>query len=122
VIAVLHVLNASGHLTLTWNPADSVDVARARKEVEDLRAAGYSFFAVEGATGIDEIEKGKGHLVVKKVEQIFAPLPVESPAGEVVQLPPPKKRGRPKGVPNKPKIAPTPAGPTHVAVRAMAGG
>ena len=102
----LYVLDASGHLTLTWNPDDAADVARARAEVENLRAAGYGFFAIEGAEGVDELEHGKGHLVVRRADQ-------------VVQEVPAKRRGRPPGSKNVPKAEPK---TKHVAVRQMRGG
>ena len=92
----LYILDASGHLTLTWNPDDAADVARARAEVENLRAAGYSFFAIEGAEGVDELERGKGHLVVRRADQ-------------VVQETPAKRRGRPrKAAPMAADVAPAP--------------
>lgn len=134
---IVYILNRSGHLTLTWDHDDPVDRERARGEVEELRAAGYSFFAVEGATGIDEIERGKGHLVVRRVEQIFAEPVVEAPTEEDLVTddtgpiadgfvePGPKKRGRPKGSKNKAKAPVDPPAPElvrHVAVRQMRGG
>ena len=102
----LYVLDASGHLTLTWNPDDAADVARARAEVENLRAAGYGFFAIEGAEGVDELERGKGHLVVRRAEQVVPDAPA-------------KRRGRPPGSKNAPKPE---SAKKHVAVRQLRGG
>lgn len=71
---VLQILDSSGDLTLTWNPEDPEDVARARAEVDRLKAAGYTFFAVVGATGADEIECGNGELIVRHIQ---SPLELE---------------------------------------------
>ena len=53
---VLEIMNGSGHITLTWDPSNPDDVAKARKEIDDLKAAGYTFFAVVGSPGDDEIQ------------------------------------------------------------------
>lgn len=65
---VLEVLDASGHLTLTWDPNNEAETAKARVEVERLRAAGYSFFTVFGANGKDEISAGNGKLFVERLD------------------------------------------------------
>lgn len=41
----MHVLDATGHMTLTWDPDDPDEVARAAAEFQRLRAAGYLMFA-----------------------------------------------------------------------------
>lgn len=89
----LEVLDSSGHLTLTWDPSDPEQVQKAKEEVEQLRAAGYSFFAVVEATG-DEVAAGNGTLIVRRVE---------NPVKPTLTLPP---------------VKPT----RNVAVRPMAGG
>lgn len=61
----LEVLNSSGHLTLTWNPSDPNEVQKAKEEVEQLRAAGYSFFAV--IEDQDAVEAGNGTLLVHRI-------------------------------------------------------
>ena len=42
---VLEVMDASGHLTLTWDPDKPDEVAQARAEFARLKAAGFAFFA-----------------------------------------------------------------------------
>lgn len=106
----LEVLDSSGHLTLTWDPSDPEQVRKAREEVERLRAAGYTFFAVVGATGADEVEAGNGTLIVQRVESPFSALPAQAPSK-------PPKKGRPS------KVAPTQQPPTRtIAMRPMKGG
>jgi hypothetical protein len=41
----LQIMDGSGHLTLSWDPADPETIARAEAEFERLKAAGYAFFA-----------------------------------------------------------------------------
>lgn len=41
----LHVMDGSGHLTLSWDPGDPATVANAQAEFDRLKAAGYAFFA-----------------------------------------------------------------------------
>lgn len=109
---ILEVLDSSGHLTLTWDPSDTEQVRKAREEVERLRAAGYSFFAVVGSQGADEVEAGNGTLIVQRVESPFVQVPAQPEAK-------PPKKGRP------PKVAPAPATqpPTRtIAMRPMKGG
>lgn len=103
----LEVLNGSGHLVLTWNPSVPEEVEKARAEVESLKAAGYTFYAVVGAQG-DEIEAGDGQLIV---ERVSTPIRLLPPVGGV----PKGKKGR------KPKEV-KPTGVRHVAVRQMQGG
>lgn len=43
--ATLEIPNASGHLTLSWDPDVPGSDAKARQEFERLKAAGYAFFA-----------------------------------------------------------------------------
>lgn len=75
----LEVLNGSGHLTLTWNPDDATEVARAREEVAKLKAAGYQFFLVDDGPA-DEVVAGHGSLIVKRLEDpTEAEAPIESP-------------------------------------------
>lgn len=90
----LEILDNSGHLTLTWDPTNKEQVQKAREEVERLRAAGYSFFAVVGA---DEVAAGNGTLVVRRIEDPVEPV-------EVL----PKEKEKPRR--------------RNVAVRPMAGG
>lgn len=116
----LEVLNRSGHLTLKWNPEDPEDVAKAREAVAALKAEGYTFFAVAGRTGVDEVAAGNGYLIVDRVEDPVEYRPAPPAAAAAPEGPPPKKRGRP------PKTAsPPPAKGGHkefVAVRHMGGG
>jgi hypothetical protein len=103
----LEVLNGEGHLTLTWDPAIPAEVAKARDEVERLRAAGYSFFAVVGSKGADEVEAGNGTLLVERIADPIRPPPA---------VPAKKPQGRP------PKNPPPEPDRRTVAVRPMAGG
>lgn len=76
-LSTIEVLDASGHLSLTWNPNDPADVARARKEVENLKAAGYGFFRVLPPE--EAIDQGGGELIVSRVDDPVAPGPVLVP-------------------------------------------
>jgi hypothetical protein len=62
----LEVLNGTGHLTLTWDPTDPKQVEKARQEVENLRAAGYSFFSILDPEE-DVIATGNGTLLVERI-------------------------------------------------------
>lgn len=64
----LEVLNGSGHLTLTWDEADAAQVAATREEVARLKAAGYSFFLVDGSPA-DEVAAGHGELRCQRVAE-----------------------------------------------------
>lgn len=95
--ATIQVLNGRGHLTLEWNPEDPQEAAGIRAEVENLKAAGYSFWLTEDAPA-DEVAAGRGKLLVKRIEdpvkELTAPdddgdLPYEAPAVTS------KRRGRP---------------------------
>jgi hypothetical protein len=44
----LDVPNETGHLTLTWDPADETAVEAARAEFSKLKAAGFAFYATDG--------------------------------------------------------------------------
>lgn len=116
MLDTLEVLDASGHLTLTWDPSDEEQVAKAREEVETLKKAGYSFFAVVGSQGSDEIEAGNGTLLVERIADPIRPSPTPRPSRLAEEPPcldvalPPKK---PKGGSGGRRV---------VAVRPMAGG
>lgn len=112
----IEVLNGSGHLSLTWDPSNPEEVAKAKEEVEALKAAGYTFFEV-----------AEGNLIVERVKDPVRPPPYEAaPSPEpgpstVSEEQPRRKRGRPR----KSDAAPTPAPPQGrrmVAVRQMQGG
>lgn len=45
----MEVLDASGHLTLTWDPHNPDETKKAREEFERLKAAGFAFFTEEGS-------------------------------------------------------------------------
>jgi len=40
----MEILDPSGHLVLTWDPADEASVTRARDEFERLKGCGFAFF------------------------------------------------------------------------------
>lgn len=74
---VLEVLDSSGHLTLTWDPANPDEVAKAREEVKRLKEVGYTFYAVVGATGDDEVDAGNGTLIIQRIDDPICPPSVE---------------------------------------------
>ncbi len=45
---VMEVLDASGHVELTWTPGDAESEATARAEFDRLKAAGFAFFSTPG--------------------------------------------------------------------------
>lgn len=94
----LRVLDVTGDIKIVWDPADEASLAKAREEVERLKAAGYTFFLVDGTPG--DVEGANGELSARYV----------SPE-ELTEAAPAEKRGR-KGVPNR----------QAVAVRPMRGG
>lgn len=108
----LEVLNGSGHLTLTWNPDDPVDVARAREMVTHLKSQGYTFFVVAGSVGDDTVEQGAGRIIVDRIDDPTVPPPTTVLPNTTL----PEVRETPKATPPKGK------GRRHVAVRQMAGG
>ena len=101
----LEILTGRGHLTLTWDPELPEDVARARVEVERLRAAAYQFFLVEGGPA-DPVAAGRGTLEVRRIndptaaDEIAVAVttrhpgePLIAPAGETPTETEPKRRG-----------------------------
>lgn len=90
----LERLGAEGHLSLTWNPDDAAEVARAREEVLGLKKLGYAFFLIDG-TPTDEVAGGKGQLEARRVgaeEVLAAAAALAAETGGA-----PKRRGRPPG-------------------------
>jgi hypothetical protein len=96
----LSVLDRSGDIKIEWDHADPARREWARAEVERLRAAGYTFYLVDG-TPADEVAAGGGTLVVRRLdaaevvdppadEPAPAPAPDDAPAATA-----PKRRGRP---------------------------
>ncbi|MFA6046278.1 MAG: hypothetical protein WC718_14940 [Phycisphaerales bacterium] len=104
----LEVLDSSGHLTLEWDPNDETEIAAIRAEVARLKAAGYSFFLVEG-TPADEVAagSGSGKLVVRRIDDPADP-PVQEPTTSSDSLADQPKRGH--------------GGQRSVAMRPMRGG
>ena len=41
---LMHVMDPTGHTTVTWNPEDAASVRAARTEFNRLRCEGYSCF------------------------------------------------------------------------------
>ena len=114
----IEMLDGSGHLTLTWDPAIPESVERALKDFRELQAQGYEFFRVISRQPSPVFAPEVGALEVVRVEAaeveprvIVADPPrvepVEEPAGA-------GRRGRPRGA-----RAP---GERVVAGRAMSGG
>jgi hypothetical protein len=120
----LSILDRSGDMTITWDHADEAARETARKEVEQLRSAGYSFFLVDGSPA-DEIVAGQGTLIVKRLsaEELIDPKEAETEGRDdptsspepIAEDAPKKRRGRPKGVPSK-------SDRQAVAVRPLRGG
>lgn len=82
---VLEVLNGRGHLTLKWDPDDPDEVAEARAMVESLKKDGYTFFVAEQISD-DEVGRGGGTLLVKRIADPTAEEPEEAPAPEPKSL------------------------------------
>lgn len=57
-MGVMHVLNRTGHQTLTWDEADVSSVENALKEYAALRSDGYVAFKKE--PGRDDVERLDG--------------------------------------------------------------
>lgn len=57
---VMHIMDSSGHTTVTWNPEDADSVRDARREFQRLRSAGYSAFRMDvvSENGVVVEEKG----------------------------------------------------------------
>lgn len=114
MLTTLSVLDRSGDITLTWDHSDEAARENARKEVERLWKAGYSFFLADGSP-VDAIAAGAGTLIVRRLdadEVVTPPAPEpESPPAEPPTDPPRKRRGRPSK-----------ADRHVVAVRPLAGG
>jgi len=93
----LHILNAEGDLTITWDESDAESVARARREVQDLKAQGYQFFLVDDSPA-DEVSAGRGTLKARRVEAEEV-IPAEQPDSEAAtaEEEPRRGRGRPRG-------------------------
>jgi hypothetical protein len=64
----MDVLDATGHLSLTWDPADPESVSKAKAEFEQLKAAGFAFFSTAGKTALRLGRTGelRGELVQTK--------------------------------------------------------
>jgi hypothetical protein len=45
----MHVMDRSGHTTITWDPDATVEVTTAREAFDRLIQQGYNAFRVEGA-------------------------------------------------------------------------
>lgn len=101
----IQILNASGHLTLEWDPDDPAAVEAIRVEVQNLQHAGYTFYLTEEEPA-DAVAAGRGKLLVKRLTDPVAELAAVDKEPEA-----PKRRGRPA----KPTS-------TAVATRPMAGG
>jgi hypothetical protein len=73
LICAMEVLDATGHLTLEWDPDDAESVKRAEAEFEKLRQAGFSFFTSAGPDAsrvldIDDELSGRGKLDARLVD------------------------------------------------------
>lgn len=62
----LCVLCDQGDIRITWDHSDPASVENARKEVMELKAAGYTFFLVDG-TPADQVAAGQGALNARRV-------------------------------------------------------
>jgi hypothetical protein len=100
----LFVLDPTGDVRITWNPSDPASCARAREEVAALKAAGYSFFLVDGEPA-DEIAAGglAGTLSCRRVEmeELLPASPEEERTPPIVPEEGPDER--PKRGPGRPR-------------------
>lgn len=48
-IGTMHIMDTTGHSSITWDPEKPVEVGVARDAFEKLIKEGYSAFEVEGA-------------------------------------------------------------------------
>lgn len=64
----MDVMDASGHLSLSWDPADADSVAKAKAEFQTLKAAGFAFFSTAGKSALRLGKTGelRGELVQTK--------------------------------------------------------
>jgi hypothetical protein len=109
MMRVVEVLDRSGHLSLTWDPAIPESVERARGDFEVLQQAGYQFFRVLNQDEPTGFAPHEGALVVKRVDASDV-APVAAPAQPTRAV----RRGR------KPKAEP--GQERTVAMRPMRGG
>lgn len=120
----IQVMDSTGHTTITWEPGDADEEAKAREVVEGLKKLGYTFFLVSGEPA-DEVSAGAGvgKLIVRALgEDPIADLASEAElrsaakadvlAPEQDVAPEPRRRGRP---PRQPQAE-------AVGVRRMQGG
>lgn len=53
----LEIPDASGHMTVRWDPDNPEEVAEVQGVVDRLKAQGYSFFEAEGEPGAMTIRR-----------------------------------------------------------------
>ena len=49
MMGTLEVMDPCGHVTLTWDPDDPEQVAKAEAEFERLKGCGFAFFSADHA-------------------------------------------------------------------------
>lgn len=111
----IEFLDASGHMSLEWDPSDAASVDAARGDFAKLRESGYSFFRVVSQE-VNGFDPSLGRLEVRRVDASE----VEPRVEPVAPVEAPRRRGRPPGRQNTPK-APA-AEERVVAARPMRGG
>jgi len=73
----MHVMDPSGHTTVTWDPDNAASVRDARRQFDDLRRRGYQAFMMNS---IHE----NGAVVEERGERIDA---FDPKAGKVMMVP-----------------------------------
>lgn len=69
-LAILEVLDPSGHLVLTWNPNEPASVEQARAEFERLKGCGFGFFIGE-AEDAPKVTRLKGAALQRSGELVI---------------------------------------------------
>lgn len=73
MIASMEILDASGHLTLKWDPSKPEEVEKAKEEFNRLKKCGFAFFA-STATDAERVKKlgDTGELDVRQIKEFEA--------------------------------------------------
>ncbi len=119
--STVHVLDATGDITISWTAEDPKSIENARKEIMALKEAGYSFFVTDGRPA-DEIAAAGAEcrLLGRRIEaEEIIPAPVAAATTAVSGMGvvnEPKRMGR------RPKSAPAQSEAIVTAVRPLRGG
>jgi len=121
----VYVLDSSGDVQITWDPANPKELEDAVRAVMALEAQGYALFLVDGSPAPDVVSGG-GTLHCRRVKaaELLQPAPADQPAAPVetstpAAAPGPRKRGRKATSESQP---PAQTGSVAVATRPLRGG